>query len=426
MIIHVVQAGETIETIAQEYEKSVESIVQDNQLVNPYNLAVGQAIVIVYPKEVYTVQEGDTLGGIADAFHISILQLLRNNPYLADREFIYPGETLVIRYDNSSNTAITTNGYAFPYISSATLRKTLPFLTYLSIFNYTITAEGMINLIDDSAIINTAKEYGVAPIMVISNITETGVANRNILHDLLYNQEKVNLLIDQVLTIVREKGYYGVNLDIPDIAPEDEQTFEAAITEISNRLHNENYKVFITITPITVEVYTNSSHKISDFSTIAEKVDGINLLSYSWGRSNEVPIEILPAYVFRLLLNLYSEQGILEKTTLGFSTIGYIWSLPYIEGVSHADSITDTNAVLLASDSNATIYFNQVNNTSYFYILDTTDHYFVYFNDARGADAIIKLVPEYGLNGITIWNIMNYFAQLYLVLNTQYEIIQVL
>ncbi len=426
MIIHVVQAGETIQAIADKYEKSVESIIQDNELVNPYNLAVGQAIVIVYPTQEYTIQEGDTLVGISDKFSVSILQLLRNNPYLADREYIYPGEIIVISYDDIPKSAITTNGYAFPYISKAVLRKTLPFLTYLSIFNYTITAEGMLNTIDDTELIALAKEYGVAPIMVISNITDTGVANREVLNGLLYNQEKSDSLIERTLNTLKDKGYYGVNIDLPEVAPEDQQAFEDTISQISDRLHKENYKVFITITPVTVEVYTDSNHKIFDFASIAEKVDGINLLSYSWGRSYDIPIEVIPFYVFRLILNFYADQSFLKKTTLGLSTIGYIWEIPYIEGTTNAASINDTNAVLLASNSNSTIYFNKINLTSYFYLFEVKNNYFVYFNDARGVDARIKIVPEYGLYGITIWNIMNYFAQLYLILNTQYEIIKVL
>ena len=425
MILHVVQAGETIDTIAQEYGKSVESIIQDNELANPYSLAVGQAIVIVYPKEVYTIQEGDTLEGIAIAHNVSLMQLLRNNPYLSDREFIFPGETIVISYDDTDNPDITTNGYAFPYINQAILRKTLPFLTYLSIFSYSISAEGELNNIDDMEIINLAKAYGVAPIMVISSITATGAASNDILHSLLNDQEKVNLLIDNILNVLRSKGYYGVNIDIPNVSPEDTPVFNSIISEISDRLHSENFKIFITITPITFEIYADPSHQIPDFTEIGMKVDGINLLSYSWGRSYDIPIEIIPFYVFRFLLNLYTKQGILEKTTVGISTIGYIWDIPYIEGTSNATSITDTNAVILASELNATIYFNQMNLTSYFYLFKYDNNSFVYFNDARGIDARAKLVPEYGLEGITIWNIMNYFAQLFLIINTQYTIVKV-
>ncbi|MFT4146985.1 MAG: LysM peptidoglycan-binding domain-containing protein [Mobilitalea sp.] len=425
MIIHVVQAGETIDTIAQKYEKSVESIIQDNELANPNNLAIGQAIVIVYPKEVYTIQQGDTLEGIANTYNVSVMQLLRNNPYLADREYIYPGETIVISYD-APKADITTNGYAFPYINKSILRKTLPFLTYLSIFSYSISAEGELNTIDDTELINIAKAYGVAPIMVISNITETGAANIDILHSLLNDPERVNLLTDNVLNILKSKGYYGVNIDIPYIPPEDTQVFNDIISQISDRLHSENFKIFITITPITFEIYSETSHQVPDFTAIGQKVDGVNLLSYSWGRAYDVPIEIIPFYVFRFLLNLNNKLGILGKTTIGISTIGYIAEIPVVEGVSSAISITDTNAVILASDSGSTIYYNQINQTSYFYIFSYDKNYFIYFNDARGIDARTQLVPEYDLNGITIWNIMNFFAQMYLVINTQYSIIKVL
>lgn len=426
MIIHVVQAGETIDAIAQKYGKSAESIIQDNELANPSNLAVGQAIVIVYPKEVYTIQEGDTLEGIASKYNISLMQLLRNNPSLSDREFIYSGETIVISYDDFPKPDITTNGYAFPYIDESILRKTLPYLTYLSIFSYTISAEGELNVIDDTKIINLAKEYGVAPIMVISNIAETGAASSDIIHSLLNDQEKRNLLTDNVLNVLRSKGYYGVNIDIPNVPPEDAQIFNDVISELSDRLHSENFKIFVTITPISFEIYAEPNHQIPDFTAISEKIDGVNLLSYSWGRSYDIPIEIIPFYVFRFLLNLYIKQGILKKTTIGISTIGYIWEIPYTEGQSDAVSITDTNAVLLASESNAAINYNIANQTSYFYLFNYSNNYFIYFNDARGVDARTKLVPEYGLEGITIWNIMNYFAQLFLIINTQYTIIKVL
>lgn len=47
---------------------------------------------------------------------IAVLQLLRNSPYLSDREFIYPGETLVISYADNIIMKLSINGYAYPFI----------------------------------------------------------------------------------------------------------------------------------------------------------------------------------------------------------------------------------------------------------------------------------------------------------------------
>ncbi len=426
MIIHVVQSGETIEAIAQSYGMSAENIIRDNGIINPDNLAVGQAILIVYPYEVYTIQEGDTLEGIASAHNVTVMQLLRNNPYLSDQEFIYPGETIIISYDDTPKPDITTNGYAFPYIEVPILRKTLPYLTYLSIFSYSISAEGELTVIEDTDLIKIAKEYGVAPIMVISNVTEAAPSGSVILHNLLNNQQKINSLIEQILTVLRAKGYYGLTIDIPYIPPEDKQLFNDFIVDLSDRLHSEDYKIFITIPPTTLEKETETRHEIPNFTIIEQKVDLVNLTSYSWGRSYDFTVEMVPFYVLRLILNLINTSGLIEKTTISISIIGYIWSIPYIEGESAANAITNQSAVLLASENGATIYYNQTNKNSYFYIFNYEGkNYFINFTDVRGIDDRTKLVPEYGLNGISIWNIMDYFAQMYLYINTQYAIIKV-
>ena len=142
-----------------------------------WNLAIGQTIVIVYPKITYVIQDGDTLYGIAEKFGVSPIQLLRNNPFLSDKEYIYPGETIVISYEDSKKRNVVTSGYAYPFIDKNILKKTLPYLTYLTVFNYRVTREGELINIDDEEIIQLAKEYGVAPMMLISTLTDAGVAD---------------------------------------------------------------------------------------------------------------------------------------------------------------------------------------------------------------------------------------------------------
>ena len=46
----------------------------------------------------------------------------------------------------------------------------------------------------------------------------------------------------------------------------------------------------------------------------------------------------------------------------------------------------------------------------------------VWFEDARSIRTKLALAGEYQLHGISIWNIMRYFPQLWLVLNNLYEI----
>ena len=94
MSIYVVQPGDNIDEIALNYGVSVGQIIEDNQLVYPYELAIGQALLI--------------------------------------RSGIIEG----------SGREIISNGYAYPFISRWVLEQTLPCLSELSVFSYGFTSEG--------------------------------------------------------------------------------------------------------------------------------------------------------------------------------------------------------------------------------------------------------------------------------------------
>jgi len=423
MIIHVVQPGETIYSIAERYKISAARLVQDNGLTTPNNLVVGQTIVIVYPEQTYTVQEGDSLIGIADAHGVTLMQLLRNNPYLSDREFIYPGETIVVRYsENKSN--ITTNGYAYPFINEDILRKTLPFLTYLSIFNYRATAEGGIIGIDDTEIIQIAKEYGVAPIMLLTTLSSRGEANLEVAFSILYNQEIQDRHIENMLNILKTKGYYGVNITFQYINVENQLYYTNFLIKITNRLNSEGYPVFVTINP-SINYENGFTFEKVDYAGIGQAADGVTFLSYDWGYSFGPPTPIAFSEV-REFLDYAITKIPTEKIYAGLPVIGYDWQLPYEKGISRANSLNADSAISLASNVNAIIQYDAASQAPYFMYVDDSSgiptQHIVWFKDARSIDAMVKLVEEYGFRGISIWNIMYFFSQMWLVINSQYQI----
>jgi spore germination protein len=79
MTIHVVQAGETIQSIADNYGMSITRLILDKGLINPDQLVVGQSIVIANPEITYTVKQGDNLIDIANYYNVTVIQLFMNN-----------------------------------------------------------------------------------------------------------------------------------------------------------------------------------------------------------------------------------------------------------------------------------------------------------------------------------------------------------
>lgn len=428
MIIHVVQPGETIYTIATLYNVSVTELVEKNGIANPENLVVGQTIVIAYPEQVYIGREGDTLESVAEAFGVTRMQLLRNNPFLSDRDIIYQGETIVISYETHENISI--NAYAYPFIDVNILRKTLPFLTYLTIFNYRTIENGEIVGSDETEAIQIAKEYSVAPLMSLSTLTNQGVSDIGVVNSILYNEDILEKHIDNILSILREKVYYGLNISLINLNRENREAYENFITRLSSRLKAEGYVLFITVTPRIIFNSNEISLEYVDYTVLGQLADYIQILSYGWGSYAGPPSAITPAYLTRTLLENTVTIVPPEKIYSGISIIGYDWPNPYILGVTRGNALTTDAAIELAALMGVPILYDEYSSAPYYDYTTTAGQtqvwHTVWFSDARTINTAVGFVPEFRIQGIGIWNIMHYFDQMWLVINSQFSINKVI
>jgi spore germination protein len=429
MDIYIVQSGDTINSIADNYGVSVDRLIYDNGLDNPYNLVPGQALVIAYPSQTYTVQEGDTLNSITDMFGITLMQLLRNNSFLSDREFIYPGEILVISYTTHGD--ITTNGYTYSFIKNETLKKTLPYLTYLSIFNYGFSNEGeIITYRDDTEIIQTAKDYGVAPLLMVSSLSPKGEANVELIYQILLNEDYNTRLINNILNILRTSGYYGVNIMFSEINIVNQNLYLNLLEKASKLFETEGFLFIITINPNIQLIDDQVTFEQLDYSAISQLVNGISFFQYAWGTNTGPPLPVSSDYLARIFLNYVVPLTSPEKTVIGTPLIGYDWELPYESNDSAAKSLTINAALSLAYDVGTTIQFDEISQTPFFqytssYIGAPIEH-IVWFIDARSINALTHLIIDYNLLGSGIWNIMVFYQQMWTLIISQYEIIKIL
>lgn len=99
---YVVQKGDTLYIISRHFNVDLGAIIAANPLVNVYNLFVGDIICI--PVSVpsnnntnfttYTVQEGDTMGGILSDYGINLADLMQQNDL--NNVYLMPGTTLQV------------------------------------------------------------------------------------------------------------------------------------------------------------------------------------------------------------------------------------------------------------------------------------------------------------------------------------------
>jgi LysM repeat protein len=95
---YVVQPGDTLGEIAQRFGSSVDALMRANGIDDPDLILVGQILCVpprgqqqILPTEPYIVQPGDTLGGIAEDFGLSVDDLVRFNR-IRNPDLIFVGQ----------------------------------------------------------------------------------------------------------------------------------------------------------------------------------------------------------------------------------------------------------------------------------------------------------------------------------------------
>lgn len=423
MVIHVVQPGEDLYSIANQYGVPYSQVQNDNQLPDPSRLAVGQTLVIRFPLHVHTVQPGQTLRAIAQQYGSSLRQLQRNNPILGGGTTIYPGQTLVISYRQQPEGTLSVNGYAYPFIDQALLQSTLPFLSYLTPFTYGITADGNLVDLNDRELIAAAARSGVAALMHLSTLTEEGGFSNELASLVLNSAEIQNRLIRNIVTIIRQKGYRGLDVDFEFIFSRDAGPYAAFIRNLTQELNPLGIPVIVALAPKTSATQPGLLYEGHDYAALGAAANQVLLMTYEWGYAYSMPMAVAPLPNVRSVIEYALSEIPAEKIWLGIPNYGYDWTLPYVQGQTRAVSISNRYAVQLALRYNAEIQFDERDQTPWFQYTDEqgTTHE-VWFEDARSIRAKLALIPEYGLYGAGYWNLMRPFPQNWVLLSSLYNI----
>lgn len=423
MDIHVVRPGDNLYSIAQEYGVPVSQLQNDNQLTDPARLVVGQTLVVRFPQQVHTVQVGQTLSSIAQLYGLSVRQLQRNNSVLAGGTEVYPGQTLVISYQQQPEGTLSVNGYAYPFIDKTLLRATLPFLTYMTPFTYGITEEGGLVDLDDAELITMANQGGVAPLMHLSTLTEEGGFSNELASLVLNNTEVQNRLIENLVTTLQAKGYRGLDVDFEFVFPQDAGAYANFIRRLAQTLNPLGLPVIVALAPKTSSQQRGLLYEGHDYAALGAAANEVLLMTYEWGYTYGPPMAVAPLPNVRAVVEYALTQIPAEKIWLGVPNYGYDWPLPFVQGETRATSISNRYAVQLALRYNAEIQYDERAQSPWFRYRDESGvEHEVWFEDARSIRAKLALIPEYGLRGAGYWNLMRPFPQNWLVLSSLYNI----
>ncbi len=372
MVIHTVQPGDSVYTIAKNNNVPMEDIVEGNQLSDPSKLIVGQALFI--PEE------------------------------------------------NMAKREIYVNGYTYPSIRSAVLKATLPYLTYLSIFTYTINADGTLNPINDTELIRAAREADVAPMMVIANM-KTGEGFKSDLASSVLNSEQAqNRLIQNVITTMRSKNYFGLDIDFEYVYPSDREAYNRFLEKVAKAITPLGYTLTTAIAPKLSDSQIGLLYQAHDYAAHGRLVDHVIIMTYEWGYTYGPAMAVSPADQVERVLQYAVKVIPPRKILMGMPNYGYDWTLPFVKGTA-ARSLSNIGALQLAARVNARIQYDPKQQAPFFrYYDENRKQHEVWFDDARSIAARLALINEYNLGGVSYWTVNNFFNAQFRVLESMFRI----
>lgn len=376
MEIYVTKSGDTLENISTMYNISTEKLAYDNQLIYPYALAVGQALLI------------DT--GVEN-----------------------------IERD------ISTLGYAYPFISTWVLDQTLPYLTDLAIFSYGFTAEGNLipPILDDQWMIDTAINLQSRPILTLTPFGEDGNFNNILINKMVNNEEAKWNLIDQLLKTMKEKKYVGIDIDFEFILAEDKNAFTLFVQDVARTMRSNGYTTSVALAPKSSADQKGVVYEGKDYKALGEAADYVLTMTYEWGYTYGPPMAVAPINQVKNVVEYAVTEIPSEKINLGIPNYGYDWPLPYERGVTAAVTIGNVEAVQIAVEVGAEILYDELAQSPYFYYTAEGIEHVVWFEDVRSLNAKFNLIVEYNLRGCGYWQIMQWFRANWLLLASRFTIL---
>ncbi|WML41764.1 LysM peptidoglycan-binding domain-containing protein [Neobacillus sp. OS1-2] len=466
MIIHVVRSGDTLWKIANQHAVTVNSIVKTNELQNPNQLVIGQALVIPRPGTTHTVKYGETLWSIAQKYGVTIQSIIQASQ-LTNPNLLYPGTTLFIppithivqsgealwqiasRYGTTVQAIIDENQIENPNVIYPGLHLAIPrvkptievnaytyqpsdaavqtlnelghLLTYFSPFAYLIAEDGTLNPVKDEAMIKAALSNHVVPMMSVTNFTSSQ-AGSNVAHTILASPEIREKILTSIVQVMDSKGYKGLNIDFENVLPADRELYNQFIQLAVNRLHPKGYFVSTALAPKVGGSQTGLLYEAHDYEAHGRIADFVVLMTYEWGYRLGPPQAISPINQMKRVVEYALTVMPAEKIFLGFQIYARDWLIPHVKG-QEAETFSPQEAIRRAVKYGVTIQYDSTAESPFFrYVDEKGQGHEVWFEDARSAQAKFDMVKDYQLRGVSYWALGYPFPENWALLKDNFAI----
>lgn len=426
MQIHIIQPGDSLTAIARAYGSTVNDIVEANEIPNPNQLVVGQAVVIPIIGSFYWVQQGDNLYSIARRFGTTYQELARINRISVDQP-LQVGFRLYIPQRPKKRTE--TNAYVEPRGDTVApaletaAREAAPYLTYLAPFSYQALRDGSLKepLLNNFPAIAQANNNTL--MMVITN-QENDQFSDELGRILLNDMAIQNRFLNNIVATAKRVGFRDIHFDFEFLRPADREAYNTFLRKARDRFKQEGWLISTALAPKTSAEQEGAWYTAHDYRAHGEIVDFVVIMTYEWGYSGGPAMAVSPIGPVREVIEYALTEMPSNKIMMGQNLYGYDWTLPFVEGTI-AKAVSPQQAIQLAATNNVAIQYDQEAQAPFFNYWDAEGkRHEVWFEDARSIQAKFDLIKELNLRGISYWKLGLSFPQNWLLITDNFNVVK--
>jgi spore germination protein len=176
------------------------------------------------------------------------------------------------------------------------------------------------------ALVGAARGYDLNLFATVTNSTRSGAAfSRDLAAAVLASPDRRQTFIDDLVTLVKDMGYDGVDLDWEDLRPADRDAFSGLVDDLAAALHAEGRFLSIAVMPKTSEPGEWDNQKYADWRRIGKAVDEFKIMTYSYSGPWGEPGPQAPLAWVDQVLTFAEKEVAPGKVFVGLPFYGFDW-----------------------------------------------------------------------------------------------------
>jgi len=246
-------------------------------------------------------------------------------------------------------------------------------------------------VIDKKAL--TLMKAAGAEIMPILSNNYKGYFMGESVHRILTNPFKKQRLIKDLIRLLKQNDFAGVNVDFEELVETGDQALVAFQKELYEKLHANNFLVTQDVVPFNDDY---------NFKALAKYNDYLVLMAYDESHPESKPGPIGSQRWIQAALDKMTKVVPADKIILGMAGYGYDWKLKS----KLVEELTYQEALVNARESDAVVDFdNDTYNLHYSYYDGSDSIHEVHFTDAATNFNTLRFATEYQLAGTALWRL---------------------